>query len=375
MEKSKLKEVCFVFLRLGFIAFGGPAAHIAMMEEEIVNKRKWISREHFLDLVGATNLIPGPNSTEMTMHCGHERAGLPGLFLAGICFIVPAALITVVLAWLYTSYGKLPEIEIFLYGIKPAIIAIIINAIFKLGQKALKNWQLGLIGVAVIAGSFAGINEIYALLGAGLISIIWFGGKNIFTRERNFSIVPLLVPSFTSGIPVTGTKLFFIFLKIGATLFGSGYVLVAYLQAELVEKNGWLSQQQLLDAIAIGQFTPGPFFTTATFIGFELGGITGAVVATVGIFLPAFFFVFILNPYVPKLRKSLFMGFFLDGVNVGAIAVMITVTIQLSVNILTDWKMILITLCSLIMVFGFKKLNSTWIVLGGAVIGYLLQLI
>jgi chromate transporter len=372
---THLKEVGLVFLKLGFIAFGGPAAHIAMMEEEIVNKRKWISREHFLDLVGATNLIPGPNSTEMTMHCGYERAGMPGLFLAGICFIFPAAIITGIFAWLYVLYGKLPAVEPFLYGIKPAIIAIILNAVYRLGQNALKNWQLGLIGAAVIAVSFLGVNEIYVLLGAGIVAIIWFSGKDVFQSKKLTAFSPLVILSVPGSVNYSTGKLFMIFLKIGATLFGSGYVLVAYLQAELIDKNGWLTQTQLLDAVAIGQFTPGPLFSTATFIGYQVGGITGAVFATIGIFLPSFFFVLFLNPYVSKLRASKIMGFFLDGVNIGAIGVMLVVTIQLSNNVLTDWRSWLIALLSLMLVIGLKKLNATWIVLGSAVMGYLLRLI
>lgn len=375
MESDRLKEVAFVFLKLGFIAFGGPAAHIAMMEEEIVHKRKWMSREHFLDLVGVTNLIPGPNSTEMTMHCGHERAGFPGLLLAGFCFILPAALITGVFAWLYVQFGKLPEVEPFLYGIKPAIIAIIINAVYKLGGKALKNRQLGLIGAGVIAASLLGINEIYALLGAGLLAVIWFSGKELITPKKLSSFSPFLFAAIPVAVNFSSARLFWIFLKIGGTLFGSGYVLVAYLQAEMIDKTGWLTQQQLLDAVAIGQFTPGPLFTTATFIGFQIDGVWGAVIATIGIFLPAFVFVLVLNPFVPRLRKSKVMGYFMDGVNIGAIGVMAAVTLQLGANILTDWRGWVIALLSLVVVFGFKKLNATWIIAGGAGLGFLLQLV
>jgi len=298
MSSERIKEVCLVFLKLGFIGFGGPAAHIALMEEEIVNKRKWITHERFLDLIGATNLIPGPNSTELTMHCGHERAGLPGLFLAGMCFIMPAALITTLFAWLYVEYGSLPVVEPFLYGIKPAIIAIVLSAIYKLGQKALKNWQLGVIGLAVVVVTLLGVNEIYALLGAGILVILFFEGKSLLTNKKLSFFTPLIFLSVPITISPSYGRLFFTFLKIGATLFGSGYVLVAYLQAEFIDKLHWLTQQQLIDAIAVGQFTPGPLFSTATFIGYQIGGFWGAVVATVGIFLPAFFFVLLLNPFV-----------------------------------------------------------------------------
>lgn len=373
--KSKLKEVCLVFLKLGVIGFGGPAAHIALMEDELVNKRKWMTHEHFLDLIGTTNLIPGPNSTEMTMHCGQERAGIPGLFLAGICFILPAAVITGLFAWLYAEYRSLPEVQPFLYGIKPALLAIILNAIYKLGQKALKNWQLGVIGVLVIVLSLLGVNEIYALLGAGIVSIGWFSGKELFTTKKISFFAPLILLVVLTTTDTSLTTLFLIFLKIGGTLFGSGYVLVAYVQAEFVDKLHWLTQQQLLDAVAVGQFTPGPLFSTATFIGYQIGGLWGAVVSTIGIFLPAFFLVLLLNPYVPKLRKSKVMGAFLDGVNIGAIGVMAAVTVELSRNVLVDWKTWLIALASVLLIFVFKKLNTTWIVLGSAVTGYVLSFV
>ncbi len=375
MDPVRIKEVCYVFLKLGIIGFGGPAAHIAMMEEEIVHKRKWISREHFLDLIGATNLIPGPNSTEMSMHCGHERAGLPGLFLGGICFIFPAALIMGILAWLYASYGSVPEVKPFLYGIKPAIIAVIINAIFKLGRTALKSWQLGLIGACVVIASLAGINEIYALLCAGLIAIIWFSGKDWLKPHNLSSFSPFIFSLIPLTKNITLGDLFWIFIKIGATLFGSGYVLVAYLQAEFVDKTGWLTQEQLLDAVALGQFTPGPLFTTATFIGYQMDSLPGAVIATIGIFLPSFLLVLVLNPFVPKLRKSRIMSFFLDGVNIGAIGVMLAVTFQLCESVLIDLNGWLIAIASLITVFGFKKLNTTWIIAGGAIAGYLLHIL
>ncbi|MCR6640040.1 MAG: chromate efflux transporter [Sporocytophaga sp.] len=374
MDTVRIKEVCYVFLKLGIIGFGGPAAHIAMMEEEIVNKRKWISREHFLDLIGATNLIPGPNSTEMSMHCGHERAGLPGLFLGGICFIFPAALIMGILAWLYASYGSIPEVKPFLYGIKPAIIAVIINAIFKLGRTALKSWQLGLIGAGVVIASLAGINEIYALLCAGLLAIIWFSGKDWLKPHNLSSFSPFIISLIPFAKNITLGELFWIFIKIGATLFGSGYVLVAYLQAEFVDKTGWLTQGQLLDAVALGQFTPGPLFTTATFIGYQMDSLPGAVIATIGIFLPSFCFVLVLNPFVPKLRKSRIMSFFLDGVNIGAIGVMLAVTFQLCRSVLIDLNSWFIAIASLITVFGFQKLNTTWIIAGGAIAGYLFHI-
>lgn len=373
-QQHKLREVAGLFFKLGLIAFGGPAAHIAMMEEEVVTKRKWMSRQYFLDLVGATNLIPGPNSTEMTMHCGYERAGWRGLFVAGACFIFPAVVITGVLAYLYVEYGQLPQIAPFLHGIKPAVIAIITGAIYKLGKKALKNWQLGIIGASVIIATLAGASEISAILGAGLIGILWFGTKHWLQHGTINSItiftlvsLPALVASNTSN-----TKLFLIFLKVGAILFGSGYVLIAYLEGELVDRLGWLTGQQLLDAIAIGQFTPGPVLSTATFIGYQINGLSGALVATLGIFLPSFFFVLLLNPIVPKLRKSRLAAAFLDAVNIGAVGIMIAVTFELGKSVLVDWKAWVICWLSIVIFFGFKKIGAVWIVAGGAILGYIL---
>lgn len=372
---EKLKEVAFVFFKLGCIAFGGPAAHIAMMEEEIVNRRKWISREHFLDLVGATNLIPGPNSTEMTMHCGHERAGMAGLFVAGVCFIFPSVVITGLIAWFYASYGELPQVEPFVYGIKPAVLAIIAAAILKLGKKALKSWQLGVLGVLVLTASILGVNEILALLCAGILGAIYF-----YLTKRNphtsvFFIPLLWLPKTESiAINLTSMQVFWTFLKVGAVLYGSGYVLFAYLDAELVTR-GWMSRQQLIDAVAIGQFTPGPILSTATFVGYQLNGFWGAVAATLGIFLPSFFLVLILNPLVPKLRKSAFLSYFLDSVNIAAVAVMIAVLFVMSKDTLTDWRGIVIAVISTYLTFGLKKVNAMWIILLGALLGYLFHLI
>ena len=378
-RRYSLLEVAKVFFKLGMIAFGGPAAHIAMMEDEVVTKRKWMSRQHFLDLVGATNLIPGPNSTEMTMHCGYERAGYKGLFVAGACFILPAMFFTGLLAYLYVEYGKVPAIEPFLYGIKPAVIAIILAAIYNLGSKALKNWQLGTIGVAVIVASLMGVNEISAIFGAGVIGLLWFGvPKQIKEGNINF-LLPLSITGTVAlkvtGTAISNTKLFLVFLKIGAVLFGSGYVLVAYLDGELVEKLGWLTKRELLDAIAMGQFTPGPVLSTATFIGYQVNGLGGALVATLGIFLPSFLFVLLLNPIVPKLRKSALAVGFLDAVNMGAVGIMVAVTYRLGEDILIDWKVWTIAILSMAITFAHKKVNAAWIVVGGAVAGYLLSLI
>lgn len=374
---QRLKEVAFVFLKLGTIAFGGPAAHIAMMEEEIVEKRKWISRQHFLDLVGATSLIPGPNSTEMTMHCGHERAGVLGLFVAGTCFIVPAVIFTGLLAWFYVTYGDLESVKPFLYGIKPAVIALIAMALWKLGKKAVKNYWLALLGILALAATLFGINEVFAILGAGLIGLIAGMAKKFGGSAK--AILPFLIP-VTTGVATTAvTKLgiFLFFLKTGAVLFGSGYVLIAYLEGGLVDELQWLSRQELLDAVAIGQFTPGPVLSTATFIGWQLDGISGAVLATVGIFLPSFLFVWILNPIVPKLRKSALASGFLDAVNVAALGVMGAALITIGYFTLYDpettmvnWRGIVIAVVCCAVFFGIKKANALWIVILGALMGY-----
>lgn len=371
--KGNLKEVATVFFKLGLIAFGGPAAHVAMMEDEVVTKRKWMTREHFLDLMGATNLIPGPNSTEMTMHCGHERAGWKGLFVAGFSFIFPAVVFTTILAYLYVTYGELPQIEPFLYGIKPAVIAIILSAVYKLGKKALKNWQLAVIGIATVVASICGINEITIILAGGLIGLLWFGVPKVVDKKLNvFTPFFLLSSGVILTKTITNAKLFFVFLKVGAILFGSGYVLVAYLDAELVEKLEWLTKSELIDAIAIGQFTPGPVLSTASFVGYQINGIWGALVATLGIFLPSFIFVLVLNPIVPKLRKSKLASGFLDAVNISAVGIMIGVTYHLSKEILINWQSITIAIVSMVLVFYYRKLNAFWIVIIGAVLGYIL---
>ncbi len=369
---SQLKEIASLFLKLGTIAFGGPAAHIAMMEDEVVRKKKWMSPAHFLDLVGATNLIPGPNSTEMTMHCGHERAGWKGLVLAGFCFILPAVIITALFAWLYQEYGHLPRVEPFLYGIKPAVISIIIAALISLGRKALKTVELGMLGLVTLAACLLGVNEVLALFACGAMGMVLYFIKN---RQTANGLLPFVL--LQTDLPVMDAgqvKLFLLFLKIGALLYGSGYVLFAFMDAELVSK-GLLTRQQLVDAIAIGQFTPGPVLSSATFVGWQMNGWQGALLATAGIFLPSFIFVWLLNPLIPRLRKSKPMGAFLDAVNIAAVAVMAAVCIDMIGISLMDWRTLLIAVLSLLVIFVFKKLNSAFIVIGGAGLGYLLSLV
>ncbi|RKF04897.1 chromate transporter [Tenacibaculum lutimaris] len=368
-QKTQLKEVAKLFFKLGCIAFGGPAAHIAMMEDEVVKKRKWMTQQHFLDLMGATNLIPGPNSTEMTMHCGHERAGWKGLIVAGFCFIFPAVVITSIVAWLYQEYGQLPKVEPFIYGIKPAVIAIIVMAAYRLGKKAIKNTSLAILGLITLVACLLGVNEIAALFGCGLLgALLYFFNQN---RTNLISILPFFLFQASETLQANNLKILLTFLKVGAILYGSGYVLFAFLDAELVA-NGWLSRQVLIDAVAVGQITPGPVLSTATFIGWQMNGITGALVATVGIFLPSFFFVLVLNPLIPKMRKSKLIGAILDSVNVAAVALIIAVCITMAKDTISDWRTIVIVIISLLAVFYFKKVNSAFIVLGGAMLGYIL---
>ncbi|WP_242928423.1 chromate efflux transporter [Pontibacter vulgaris] len=375
-KNSELKELSKLFLKLGFIAFGGPAAHIAMMQDEVVTKRKWMSEQHFLDLIGATNLIPGPNSTELAIHIGNERAGWRGLLVAGLCFILPAVFITGLFAWLYKTYGQLPQLQAFIYGIKPAIIAIILAAVFPLAKKSLKTVTLSIIGVVALVLALFQVSEIYVMFGAGLIAIALAA---IRTRKPGATLNGISILTFTKlGGPalqaVSNTKLFFSFLKIGSILYGSGYVLFAFLDTELVAK-GLLSRQQLIDAIAVGQFTPGPVFSSVTFIGYQMNGWIGAAVATIGIFLPSFVFVALLNPLVRKMRNSTLMAAFLDAVNVASVAVIVAVCFEMGRDTITDWRTIVIALVSIILTFGFRKVNSALVVIGGALLGYVLMLV
>lgn len=370
-QHTELKELAKLFFKLGSISFGGPAAHIAMMEDEVVKKRKWMTPEHFLDLVGATNLIPGPNSTEMTMHCGYERAGWKGLLVAGFFFIFPAVVITSIFAWLYVKYGQLPEVEPYIYGIKPAVIAIIISAVLSLGKKALKNLEIGILGLITLAACLLGLNEIIALFGCGALGLLLYYIKN--NRQSVNGFFPfLLIQSLPQDI--TTLKIFFIFLKVGALLYGSGYVLFAFLDAELVT-TGYLTRQELIDAVAVGQFTPGPILSAATFIGWQMNGFWGAMAATLGVFLPSFLFVALLNPLLPKLRKVKPLVAFLDAVNAASVAVIVAVCIEMGREAITDWRTAVIAVFSLAVIFVFKKLNSAFIVVSGALIGYILFLV
>ncbi len=367
---SPVAEVAALFLRLGFTAFGGPAAHIGIMHDEVVVKRKWLTDEEFLDLLGATNLIPGPNSTEMAIHIGYVRAGWPGLILGGLGFLLPATIIVLVLSWLYVLYGTAPEAGWLLYGIKPVVVAIIVQALWTLGKKALKNRTVLLIGLLVFGLYFLGINEILLLFGAGLVYMVISNLQRIRTLNAT-ALLPFGAIALSQAIiPFSYPVLFLTFLKIGSVLYGSGYVLIAFLRSDFVLRLGWITDQQLVDAVAIGQITPGPLFTAATFIGYILGGIPGGLLATLGIFLPSFILVAISNPLIPRIRGSAWAGSLLDGVNASALGLMAAVTFQLAVASLRDVFTAVIAIVSLVLLLRYK-INTTWLIIGGAIAGFI----
>jgi chromate transporter len=371
--RVKLSEVALLFLRLGFTAFGGPAAHVAIMENEVVRRRRWLSSERFLDLLGVANLIPGPGSTELAIFIGYEEAGWLGLVLGGVCFILPAAVMVTVLAWAYVRFGSLPQIAGVLYGIKPVIIAVIAQALWGLGPKAIKKslW-LGVLGVLACGASACNVDALMVLVGAGLASVM----QRRLARTDGTARVVLLGSFASAGatvaVPVSLLALFLSFLRIGALVFGSGYVLLAFLRADLVDRLHWLTEQQLLDAVAIGQVTPGPVFTTATFIGYVLGGVWGALLATVRIFLPGFLLVAMSRPLVARVRRSQIASAFLDGVNVAALALMAVVTVQLGRAALVDWTTVAVAAVSTGLLVRFQ-VNTTWLVIGGAIVGMVTQ--
>ena len=384
--KPTLRELALFFLRLGTTAFGGPAAHIAMMEDEVVRRRQWVPREKFLDLLGAANLIPGPSSTEMAIFIGYLCKGWAGLLLAGVCFIAPAMVIVIGFAWAYVRFGNLPQITWLLYGVKPVVIAIILQALWQLGRTAVKSKFLGALAIIAVVLDFLGINILAVLFGAGLLSGLQRGIIQDRLQNRRALLVMLLAAGafltaayFASGLSSTSRvefsllPLFLFFVKVGSIVFGSGYVLLAFLQADLVAHWHWLTTTQLLDAIAVGQVTPGPVFTTATFIGFVLAGLPGALIATAGIFLPSFVLVAVSSPLIPRLRKSAVAGAFLDGVIVASLALMTVVTWRLGRDAIIDLPTALATIASAVLLMRFR-LNSLWLVLGGAIIGLMVHL-
>jgi len=383
-EKTSLADLAKVFLRLGTLAFGGPAAHIAMMEEEVVRRRRWLTREAFLDYLGAANLIPGPNSTELAIHIGYDRAGWPGLVVAGLSFIVPAMIIVMAIAWGYTRYGALPKVAGVLYGMTPVVIAIVAQALWSLGRSALKTRGLLALAIAAVVASAAGANELLLLAGAAVACV----GVHVVSDSRGRAAkvatvagacavtgsaalsAAAVVEAAVAGSPFSFSTLFFTFAKIGSILFGSGYVLLAFLRTNFVERLGWLNERQLLDAVAVGQITPGPVFTTATFIGYVLGGPVAAAVATAGIFLPAFVFVAVSGPLVPRLRRSPVAAAAFDGVNVASLALMAVVTWQLGRVALRDPLTVAIAIVSLIGLVS-HRLNSVWLIASGGLLGWI----
>ena len=386
---GRLQELAVLFLKLGAISFGGPAAHIALIETEIVSKREWITRQQFLDMVGAANLIPGPTSTETAITVGFVRAGWPGLCVAGASFILPAAIITGAFAWAYVRFGSLPQTVSILGGIKPAVLAVIVIAIWRLGKTAVKDIALGMLGTLALAALLLGLNPILILFGGGLLGMFARRASSLGTEVfltakplKNWFPPSLRLAGYASGsiaagaiaLPPSISQIGLFFLKVGAVLYGGGYVLLAFLEQGLVQQHAWLTRQQLLDAVAIGQFTPGPVLSTATFIGYILGGVPGAVVATIGIFLPSFLYVALLAPVLFQLRQSVWIAAFLDSVNACAVALMGGVTVHLGIDALREWPAWLIAVASLVILWRWK-ISPAWIVLGGGVAGLFLALV
>ena len=386
--RAPLAELATLFLRLGATAFGGPAAHIAMMRDEVVDRRKWLTDAEFLDLLAATNLIPGPNSTEMAIHLGYRRAGLAGLAIAGVCFILPAVLIVLPIAWAYARYGETPQAAWLAYGIAPVIIAIVVQAVIKLGRAAVTGVAPALLGAGAAGLSIAGVNELLLLGGGAAAGIAVALAKRLGRGGAGGGVgavwafalaagsvglhAATVVTAAAASLPITLTRLALFFLKVGSILFGSGYVLLAFLRADLTERWGWLTEQQLIDAVTVGQVTPGPVFTTATFIGYLLGGVPGAVLATVAIFLPGFFFVAVTQPIIPRLRASALMGGALDGVVAASLGLMLAVTWQLARAAITDVATAGVAAAAAVILVAWKP-NSTWLILAGAIAGWLLH--
>ena len=401
---APLRELAALFLRLGVTAFGGPAAHIAMMRDEVVDRRRWLTDKEFLDLVAATHLIPGPNSTELAIHLGYRRGGLPGLALAGVCFILPAALIVAGIAWAYARYGATPQVGWLMYGIGPVVIAIVAQALVKLGQAALSRWAYAAIAAGALAAALGGANELGLLVAGGSIGLLlatrtngpgsgaaagaWLAAipaalaqllrgtaaaaATAGTTAATAAVAATAGAAAVAVVPFTLARLTLFFLKVGAVLFGSGYVLLAFLRADLVERWGWLTDQQLIDAITVGQITPGPVFTTATFIGYLLGGWVGATLATAAIFAPGFVFVALTQPLIPRLRASRALGGCLDGVVAASLGLMAAVTWQLARAAVSDLPTALIAAAAAVVLFRWRP-NSTWLILGGAAAGWVLQ--
>jgi chromate transporter len=369
-----LPELARLFLKLGVIGFGGPAAHVALMEDEVVRRRRWVTPERFLDMMGAANLIPGPSSSELAIFIGYEQAGLPGLLVAGTCFVLPAALLTAAIAWAYVHFGALPRVAGVLHGIKPVVIAIVAQALWGLAPRAIRGSRwLAALGALACAASLLHADAFALLVGAGVVSALAHGVRSRPSGPQGVRLLTIgpLAGAASAGPAALGLgSLFLVFLKMGAVVFGSGYVLLAFLRADLVQRLHWLTEAQLIDAVAVGQVTPGPVFTTATFIGYLLAGFPGAVLATVAIFLPGFVLVAAIRPLLTRVRRSAGAAAFLDGVNVASLALMAVVTLQLGRAALDDGLTVALAVVSAVLLVRFR-LNSTWLIAGGALVGML----
>lgn len=366
---NQILQVAGLFLRLGSIGFGGTAVNIALMEEEAVTKRGWLSREHFLDLLSVTNLVPGPNAVEMACFIGRARAGLAGLVAGGVCFILPAFLFTLGLAWLYRRFGDLPQIAVLFYGVTPAVMAVILVATYRLGQSAIRDWKAALLAALCLAASFSGIHELLILLASGLAALFLYELPSSFIA----SSLLLSAVAFISWSPSSWDKLIklaLFSLKTGSFLFGSGMLLYAFIQRDVVERYGWLSRKQLIDAIAVGQITPGPVLSSLTFIGYLIGGLPGALVSTIGVFLPSFLIVALLGPWVERLRNSALVNSFLKGVNAAVVSLLVSVALSLLPQTIKDWWSVVILALGLLALFRFK-VDSFWVVIGGGILGIL----
>jgi chromate transporter len=375
----RLGEVAALFLKLGVISFGGPAAHIALMEQEAVSRRGWLSREHFLDLLATTNLVPGPNAVEMASHIGFVHAGWPGLVAGGVSFTLPAALISLALAWVYVRFGALPQAAALFYGINPAVMAIILVATYRLGRTALKDWRAVALSLICLAAALLGANEVLVLVAAGVVGILLYAPPRLPGWLRSLrSMQAWLLPGM--GLP-TGLlaapppwlddrllRLGLFFLKVGSLLFGSGMVLFAFIQRDVVSRYGWLTQQQLIDAIAVGQMTPGPVLSSATFIGYLVAGLPGAVVSTLAVFTPSFLIVALVGPWIPRLRRAPAAQAFLRGVNAAVVALILAVAVALFRSAAVDIWTAVILIVSLAALLRFR-LDTLWLVLGGAACG------
>ena len=380
---SRLKEVALLFFRLGMTAWGGPAVSVAMMHDEVVHRRKWIDDQRFLDILGATNLIPGPNATEVATHLGLIRAGWKGFFSAGILFLIPGSMMALFLAWAYVKYGSLPEVSAVLYGVKPVVIAVIIQALITLGRRACNSWLLLTVGLATLALYLFGVEEMILLFAGAAVILLVKGGRKLFRMgAASLLCIPFLFnlsllrlsPLLNTITSFSNATLFLTSLKIGSLMFGTGYVLIAFAKSEFITNLGWINNTQLIDAIAVGQALPGPLSKSITFIGYLMGGIPSAFIATVGFFLPSFILVALLSKIVILARNTWWAAAFIDGVNVASLGLMAGAMVIIARTAIVDIFSALLTLASLLLIFKYK-VSSHWIILGGGLLGIIYKLV